>query len=97
MRSFGGPERRLAVGLVHAERERPLDVRAREDGDEVVERRDHPVDVAADVDVRVEELGPVRQQARGLRLVALDQAARLLENVVPRETENSTRSGYASR
>ena len=35
---------------------------------------DHPVDVGSDVDVRVEELGPVRNEARGLGLVELDEA-----------------------
>ena len=69
-----GAKRRLAVGLVQAEAEGALDVRALEVREQVVERRDHPVDVAADVDVRVEELGPVRNEARGLGLVESGEA-----------------------
>ncbi len=76
----GSPERRLPVGLVHAERERALHAPTLEEGGQIFERRDHPVDVATDVNVRVEERRPLRQQAPRLLLVELDQAARSLEN-----------------
>ena len=69
-----GPERRLTIGLVQAEGEGALDVRPLEALEQHVERADHPVDVGSHVDVGVEELGPVRNEARGLGLVELDEA-----------------------
>ena len=74
VRSFAARNAGFAVGLVQAEGEAALDVRAREVLEQHVERADHPVDVGADVDVGVEELGPVRNEARGLGLVELDEA-----------------------
>ncbi len=67
-------EARFAIGLVQAEGEAALDVRPPEVLEQHVERADHPVDVGSDVDVGVEELGPVRSEARGLGLVELDEA-----------------------
>ena len=78
----GRPEGRLAVGLVHAERKRPLRTGTAEKLDELLARRDHPVDVAADVDVRVEDGGSRRQARAKLRLVALHQTACPLQNLV---------------
>ena len=40
----------------------------------------HAVDVVAEVDVRVEDLGALRQLARQLLVVAGDQRLRLLEH-----------------
>ena len=76
----GRAERRLAVGLVHAERESALHVPALQEADQLLVRGDHAVDVAADVDVRIEEDGAVRQELPGLLLVALDHAPCPLEN-----------------
>ena len=69
VRSFGGAEGRLPVGLVHAERERPLDAVAAEEGDELLVGRREAVDVAADVDVCVEQFHVLRQQAPKLLVV----------------------------
>ena len=87
-----GAEGRLAVRLVQAEREGPLDAPAPEEGGEVLVGRDHPVDVAADVDVRVEQGRPGRDEASCLLLVPLHQAARPLEDLV--HGGESTGSGY---
>ena len=53
----GGPEGGVAVGLVHAEGERPLEAVALEERHQIVERGREPVDVSAHVDVGVEEEG----------------------------------------
>jgi len=76
-----GAKRGHAVGLVQAEGEGALDVRALEVREQDVQRADHPVDVGSDVDVRVEELGPVRNEARGLGLVESDEALRPFPHV----------------
>ena len=46
----------MAVGLVQAEHERARDPRALLDPQEAVEVAGHPVDVGAEMDVRVEDL-----------------------------------------
>jgi hypothetical protein len=54
-------EGRVAVGLVHAEHERPRDAVPVHHPEEIVELADHPVDVVAEVDVRVEDGRTSRQ------------------------------------
>ena len=66
--------------------------RAAEELDQLLARRGHPVDVAADVDVRVEDGGPGRQAGAQLLLVLLGQAACPLQDLV--HVGESTRSGY---
>ena len=89
----GRPERGLAVGLVHAERKGPLGPGTAEELDELVAGRDHPVDVAADVDVCVEDGGSRRQAVAELLLVLLGTRRRVrCENLV--HASESTRSGY---
>ena len=57
-------ERRLPVGLVEAEHERPGDAVLVHAGEELVEAALHPVDVVPEVDVRVEDVGALGQLAR---------------------------------
>ena len=83
-----GPERRMAIGLVEAERERSLRRPPRE-AQELVERRDEPVDVPADVDVRVEDVGSVGNEPPHLLLVLREETASALVDVFRHETETT--------
>ena len=77
-----GSESGLPVGLVHAERERPADAVALEERDDFLVGRSEAVDVAADVDVGVEELDVLGQERSKLVVVGRDQAARAFESLV---------------
>jgi hypothetical protein len=77
----GGAEGRLAVGLVHAEGERADGARSAEEGEQILQGGDETVDVPADVDVRVEELGAGRDQPGNLLHVGPDQSPCALESV----------------
>jgi hypothetical protein len=76
-----GAERRVPVDLVHAEHEAARNSVAIEDPLEVLVDPGHPVDVVAEVDVRVEDLHVLRQLAPQLLVVAGDQRLRLLEHL----------------
>ena len=89
LRALGGsecpvvrrPERGLAVRLVHAEGEGPPDSIPPEDGHEVVVGSDEPVDVPANVDVRVEDLRVLGDQSPQLVVVLGHEAARALDSL----------------
>ena len=68
-----GAEGRVAVGLVEAEHERARDPVPLLPRDQLVEVADHPVDVGAEMDVRVEDLGARGQLRAHDRLEALDE------------------------
>ena len=68
-----GAERRVPVGLVEAEHERSRDSVQLLAGDQLVEVSDHPVDVGAEMDVRVEDLGAFGQLRARERREALDE------------------------
>ena len=71
----------MPVGLVEAEHERAGDPVRLLDPQQLVEVAAHAVDVEAEMDVRVEELG-VRRQLRAHELVeALDEALRAAKDV----------------
>ena len=72
-------ERRVAVGLVHAEHERVGDAVAVHEPLELVEAADHAVDVVPEVHVHVEDLGTGRQVTPELLVVRRDQRALALE------------------
>ena len=72
-------ERRVTVGLVEAEHEGARDAVLGHQVLELVVVADHPVDVAPEVQVRVEDLGAVGQQAPDLLVVAPDQLQRAFE------------------
>jgi hypothetical protein len=76
----------VAVGLVHAEHERPRDSVARHDAFELVVVAGHSVDVVAEVQVRVEDLRIRRQLAAQLGIPFLDQLPR------PRDRIHSSQS-----
>ena len=78
----GGAEGRVAVDLVHAEHEAARDPVGLVDPLEVLVDPGHAVDVVAEVDVRVEDLGALRQLARQLVVVAGDQRLRFLEHLL---------------
>ena len=78
------PEGRLAIGLVEAERKRVTDSIALQEGEQIVERCDEAVDVAADVNVRVEELGAFGEQRGDLVVIHLDERACSLQGVIHR-------------
>ena len=77
-----GAERRVPVGLVHAEHECPSDPVPLLDLLEVVVDAAEAVDVVAEVDVGVEDLGVLGQLAGELLVVAGDQCLRPLEDFV---------------
>ena len=79
---IGGPKAGMAVGLVHAERERTLEAVALEEGDEAVVRGRKPVDVPAHVDVRVEEGRLGRKQSGQLFVVRRNQGTGVGERLV---------------
>ena len=58
----------MPVGLVEAEDETARDAVAVEQSLELLEAADHPVDVAAEMRVRVEDVGTGRQLGAQLRL-----------------------------
>ena len=64
-----GAEAGVPVGLVEAEHEGARDAVARHQRLEAVVVADHPVDVEAEVQVRVEDVGALRQQAAELLVV----------------------------
>ncbi len=66
----------MAVGLVEAEHERAPDAVARHHLLEPVVVAHHPVDVVAEVEVRVEELGSGGDQLPELGVVGIDQLER---------------------
>ena len=65
----------MAVGLVEAEHERARDAVALHQRLELVVVADHPVDVVAEVEVRVEDLCALGDQAAQIAVVALEQLA----------------------
>ena len=79
-----GAKRGPPVGLVHAEGERAAGAVASEERQQVVVRRGEAVDVATDVDVRVEELGGFGNQRAQRRVVRGEEPARSLEDVLHR-------------
>ena len=92
----GGPESRLAVGLVEAEGERALDAVTREEREQVLEGRDESVDVAADVHVRVEEPGALRAQVRNFVVVHGDELPCPFQSVLHR-LRNLPQLGFDNR
>ena len=77
-----GAERRVAVGLVQAEHERALDPVPVLQLDQVVVAPGHPVDVVAEVDVRVEDPRAFGQDATELVVIPGDQPLGTLESVL---------------
>ena len=65
----GGAERRMAVGLVEAEHERPRDPVVGHHPPELVVIADHPVDIGAEMEVRVEHVGARRDHPPELGVV----------------------------
>ena len=92
-----GRERRVAVGLVEAEHERPRDPVPRHDGLERVVVADHPVDVVSEVEVRVEDVRARREQALQLGVVELAQLERAFESVTSLPKANDTRAVGSGR
>ena len=76
-----GAEGRVPVGLVEAEHERARDPVQLLSRDQLVEVADHPVDVGAEMDVRVEDLGILGQLRACERREALDQRLRPQKDV----------------
>jgi hypothetical protein len=91
----GGAEARVPVGLVEAEHERARDPVRPLDPQQLVEIAAHAVDVGAEMDVRVEDLGPRRQLRAHELLEALDKALRAPKDVLhePESTATSARFG----
>ena len=77
-----GAEGRVPVGLVEAEHERARDSVSLLARDQLVEVADHPVDVGAEMDVRVEDLGARGQLRAHDRLEALDERLRAQQDVL---------------
>ena len=77
-------KRRMPVRLVHAEHERPGHAVALHAALELFVDPAHPVDVVPQMDVRVEDLGAVGEQASELLVVARDQLLGPLELLAPR-------------
>ena len=71
-----GAEGRVAVGLVEAEHERAGDPVPLLAGDQLVEVAEPPVDVGAEMDVRVEDLEVLRKLVADELLEALDECLR---------------------
>jgi hypothetical protein len=69
----GRPKRRLAVRLVHAEHERPRDAVLVHDPLELLVLAAEAVDVVAQMEVSIEDLGVPGQQPTQLLVVARDQ------------------------
>ena len=69
----GRPKRRLAVRLVHAEHERPRDAVRVHDPLELLVLAAEAVDVVAQMEVRIEDLGSFGQQPSQFLVVAGDQ------------------------
>jgi len=78
------PEGGLAVRLVQAKGEGSPDAVPFEERKHVVERGDEAVDVAADVDVDVEELGAIREQRGYLVVVEPDELPCTFQSVLHR-------------
>ena len=76
-----GAERGMPVGLVEAEHERARDAVVAHQRLELVVVADHAVDVVAEVEVRVEDLGAVGQQPPDLVVVAADKLQRAFEGI----------------
>ena len=68
-----GLEPWLPVGLVEAEDVGPRDVVAVHDREELLEAAHHPVDVVAEVRMRVEDVRPCRELGAELRLEAREE------------------------
>ncbi len=69
----GGAERGMPVGLVEAEHERAGDPVCGHDPLERVVVADHPVDVVAEMEVRVEDVRAGRQEPLNFGVVFLDE------------------------
>ena len=87
-----GAKARVPVGLVEAEHERAGDPVRPLDPEQLVEVPAHPVDVGAEMDVRVEELGVLRQLGAHDVLEALDEALRAPKDVLhePESTDGGS-------
>ena len=77
-----GAECGVAVGLVEAEHEAPLDPVALVQAGELLEGADHPVDVVPEVDVRVEDRLIRGQDRRQRRVPASDELLCLGERLL---------------
>ena len=77
-----GAEGRVAVGLIQAEHVRAGHAVALHPGHQLVEAARHPVDVVAEVDVRVVDVGAVGKLAAKLALVEREQLLGPLECVL---------------
>ena len=87
-------EARMPVGLVEAEHERAGDPVRTLDPEQLVEVAAHAVDVGAEMDVRVEDLGVLRQLCPHVVLEALDEALRAPKDVLhePESTDGGWRA-----
>src|SRR5262249_32152457 len=79
-------EARMAVGLVHAEHERARDPVAVHEALELLVAAGHAVEVVAEMEVRVEDLGAFGQLAAELLVPAFDELLRALERVLHRSS-----------
>ena len=81
----------MPVGLVEAEDERPRDAVRALDREQLVAVTDHPVDVVAEMDVRVEDRRPGRQLGARELGVPLEELVRAVDRVHVLSVWRSTR------